>query len=253
MLSCTNLGYAKPSGPLDKPGDFLDSLMTDPMNYRVKFNLPYRKNELFVGRQEIFTQLNAIIFGNRDKQTAVLYGIGGIGKTQIAQHYVHTENVNFSTVLWLNAATVDSIRESFLQIAQHLINHYVELVALSRPPYGRVAEVLGLKRMVDDEGRVQNNTQAVDSVANAVLAWLNLPSNNGWLVIYDNYDDPESFAIGKYMPFSHAGKIIITSRRHDCARLGQGIEVGKLSGQESVRLLLQSCQIFSSISEEEGE
>jgi len=183
----------------------------------------------------------------------VLYGIGGIGKTQVAQHYVYMKNVDISAVLWLNATSLESLQESFLRIAQELVDHYVRLVSSTQPPYGRVAEILGLKGMVDETGRVKKNIHEPDSIVHAVLSWLNVQSNQGWLAVYDNYDDPESFAIGKFMPSLHTGRIIVTSRRRECARLGKGIEVGSLSVQEGVELLLQSCQLFSAISEEESK
>jgi hypothetical protein len=189
----------------------------------------------------------------RSKYAAVLYGIGGIGKTQIAMHYVYTRNVNISALLWLNASSLQSLQDSFLRIAQQLVDHYVRLVSSAQPPYGRVAEILGLKGMVDEAGRVKKSIHEPDSIAHAVLAWLNLQSNQRWLAVYDNYDDPESFVIGKFMPSIHAGRIIVTSRRRDCARLGQGLEVGSLSVREGVELLLQSCQLFSDTSEEEGK
>ncbi|KAN0104171.1 hypothetical protein V8E51_009916 [Hyaloscypha variabilis] len=230
-----------------KSVDILSSLLTDPANYQVDFALPFRKNKFFIGRQDIVKRLDSIL----SEYTAVLYGIGGIGKTQVAQHYVYMKNVDISAVLWLNATSLESLQESFLRIAQELVDHYVRLVSSTQPPYGRVAEILGLKGMVDETGRVKKNIHEPDSIVHAVLSWLNVQSNQGWLAVYDNYDDPESFAIGKFMPSLHTGRIIVTSRRRECARLGKGIEVGSLSVQEGVELLLQSCQLFSAISEEE--
>lgn len=248
-----NLGQLNPLELTREPVDTLSFLVADPANYRVNFALPFRKNDFFVGRQDILEQLDSILSEARSKHTAVLYGIGGIGKTQIAIHYMYTKNNNISAVLWLNASSLKSLQESFLGIAQQLVDHYVRLVSFAQPPYGRVAEILGLKGMVDEAGRVKKSIHEPDSVAQAVLAWLSLQSNQRWLAVYDNYDDPESFAIGKFMPSIHSGRIIITSRRRDCARLGQGLEVSSLSVREGIELLLQSCQLFADISEGEGK
>jgi len=249
LNASANLGHPNPRELSRKSVDILSSLLTDPTNYRINFALPFRKNKFFIGRQDIVKQLNSIL----SEYTAVLYGIGGIGKTQVAIHYAYTKNVDISAVLWLNASSLESLQESFLRIAQQLVDHYVRLVSSAQPPYGRVAEILGLKGMVDEGGRVKKNINEPDSIVHAVLAWLNFQSNQRWLAVYDNYDDPESFAIGKFMPSLHTGRIIITSRRRECARLGQGIEVGGLSVQEAIELLLQSCQLFSAISEEESK
>ena len=226
--------------------------MTDPASFQVRFTLPFRKNEFFVGRENCFKQLDSILSKAGSKYTAVLYGIGGIGKTEVAVHYVYRKIALNCTVLWLDASSLESLRDSFLKVAQQLVDHYIRLVSATQPPYGMVAEALGLRGMLDDEGRMKNNVHEPDSIVYAVITWLGFKTNQGWLADYDNYDDPENFAIADFMPSDHAGRIIVTSRRRDCARLGQGLEIGNLSVQESVELLYRNCQMFSDIPAEEG-
>ena len=60
----------------------------------------------------------------------------------------------------------------------------------------------------------------LDEVVDAVKAWLSLPNNTRWLVMYDNYDnpklpgntDPKALDIRKFLPESYQGSVIITTR-----------------------------------------
>lgn len=64
-------------------------------------------------------------------------------------------------------------------------------------------------------------------VVDAVKAWLDLQWSASWLLTYDNYDNPRiskesdssSLDIRQYLPGSHQGSIIITTRS---ARVTQG-------------------------------
>jgi hypothetical protein len=63
----------------------------------------------------------------------------------------------------------------------------------------------------------------LDKVIDSVKAWLSLPNNTRWLIIYDNYDnydnpklpdnaDPAAVDIRKLLPESYQGSVIITTR-----------------------------------------
>lgn len=106
--------------------------------------------------------------------------------------------------------------------------------------------------MLDDTGRVKRGTNVPDSIIRAVLDWLDLPANREWLAVYDNYNDPEVFTIRNFIPPNYKGRIIITSRRRNCARLGQGVELGSLSIPVSLELLLHGCQMFYGVIDKEG-
>lgn len=69
----------------------------------------------------------------------------------------------------------------------------------------------------------------------AVKSWLSLPNNEGWLLIYDNYDnpkipngsDPTALDIRQYFPESYQGSILITTRSSQ-VKIGHRIRVEKL-------------------------
>ena len=93
----------------------------------------------------------------------------------------------------------------------------------------------------------------LDEVVDAVKAWLSLPNNTRWLMIYDNYDnpklpgntDPTALDIRKFLPGSYQGSIIITTRSSQ-VKIGHPIRIRKL---EDVR---DSLEILSNASRREG-
>ncbi|KAK6365566.1 hypothetical protein LTR64_008765 [Lithohypha guttulata] len=55
----------------------------------------------------------------------------------------------------------------------------------------------------------------VNAVLANVMKWLNRPDNPRWLLIFDNYDEPELFAIDNFCPGVGHGSIVITTRLPD--------------------------------------
>jgi len=92
-------------------------------------------------------------------------------------------------------------------------------------------------------------------VVESVKAWLSLPNNTRWLMIYDNYDtpklsggtDPAAVDIKKVLPESYQGSIIITTRLSEVGIGGSiPIPIRKLG---DVR---DSLEILSTVSRREG-
>ena len=69
--------------------------------------MPFRHNQLFVGREDDLKALARVLKG---AQTAVVTGLGGIGKTQLAIEFVHRYGQYFAGgVFWLNFSDPDAI------------------------------------------------------------------------------------------------------------------------------------------------
>jgi hypothetical protein len=45
--------------------------------------------------------------------------------------------------------------------------------------------------------------------------WLSDKKNTWWLLIFDNYDDPDQYPIEQYCPYVFHGAVIVTTRRAD--------------------------------------
>jgi hypothetical protein len=167
--------------------------------------------------------MHRLLHGHTTQSTVVLYGLGGIGKTQLAIAYTRRHKEKYTAIFWLNANDEDSLKLSFRDIAQQVLKDYPSTDVLAN---------------VDLEGNL-------DQVLNAVKAWLDLPKNTRWLLIYDNYDNPRipsnldrsAVDIRRFLPRSDHGSIIITTRSSQVSQ-GQRIHVQKLPNiQEGLEML----------------
>ena len=94
--------------------------------------------------------------------------------------------------------------------------------------------------LVDQTGRIIVNETVLNQVVSAVREWLNRSGNTSWLLVFDNVDDLETFGISDFFPNSASGNIILTSRRSECSRLGEGWELNVMQEEESITLLSKS-------------
>jgi hypothetical protein len=149
---------------------------------------PYIAPELFVGRGSELDQIAELLHpgrGVQKQQRLVLGGMGGIGKTRLAIAYAESHSGFYSSVVWLNAASEAAIKESFQSIA-HLIFDVQD------------------PRQLESKG-----------IIGRVHQWLSEPTNTGWLLIFDNYDEPSHFDINDYYPPASHGSILVTTRCPD--------------------------------------
>jgi predicted ATPase len=119
---------------------------------------------------------------SRQQRQVVLGGMGGIGKTQLAIAYAKLHNDAYTSIFWLNATSEITVKTSLKSIVQCFLE---------------VHKYEGL----DDEQMLLR-----------VRRWLSDLANRRWLLIFDNYDDPELFDIRQYYSHTAQGSIIITTR-----------------------------------------
>ncbi|KAK5072316.1 hypothetical protein LTR70_010521 [Exophiala xenobiotica] len=137
------------------------------------------------------------------QRRVVLGGLGGMGKTQLAIAYARQHHARYTSVLWLNATSELTLMVSFRSIAETLL-------------------AVSPAKKLDDEEALRN-----------VLGWLSDVRNTQWLLVYDNYDEPEQFAITDYMPNTCSGTIIITTRLPDLVQ-GQHMRQVRVSPIEDL-------------------
>ena len=194
------------------------------------FLVPYFENPNFVGQELILD--NLIHFSNlSDKATMrlVLYGLGGVGKTQIAlaHAYQYRQQYPEHSIFWIHASDIDQLHESLRGIAAHC--------RISR---------------IDD-------TTAI--MLDRLRRWLFERSNGHWLMVIDNADNagifsnplhdsqlgaqsvqtPSTTGLEHYIPTCAHGKIIITTNNKAAAETFAKhiIEVRPLNRYNSVALL----------------
>ncbi|CAG9977751.1 unnamed protein product [Clonostachys byssicola] len=197
---------------------------------RMAFTVPYSSNENFIGRIDILRQLEScfdLSNINRTWQPRIaLYGLGGIGKTQIAIQFTYWLRYHFPdvAVYWVHASNADRFRQSFTLIAQEC----------------------GIPGLDDPE----------NDVLPLLKAWLGKKDNGRWLMVIDNADDEALFTthhqtsasssrssgnLGGFIPDCANGNILITTRNKKAgSRLTKGkqlIEIGKMDISDCVNLL----------------
>ena len=167
------------------------------------WNVP-RRNTDFTGRDDILQRLHDDLAG--DGTAVVLaravYGLGGVGKTQIALEYAHRFKSGYDLIWWVNAEQPQEISFTLAELARHL----------------------GLQ--------ISNSAEA----AATVLEQLRRDVRGRWLLIYDNAEDPE--ILDPFLP-TGSGHIIITSRNQAWSRHAQPLELDVFTRQESVAHLIR--------------
>lgn len=87
--------------------------------------------------------------------------MGGISKTQLALAYAESASGSYSSAFWLNAGSEASLKDSFRSIASFIFD-------IQDP------------KVLEDKEMLRRVNQ-----------WLYTLNNTRWLLIFDNYDNPE--------------------------------------------------------------
>jgi len=208
------------------------------LSFEIPFlpNIDIRGSSVFVGREYLLENLEQEIEeGKQTRNMIVLYGTGGMGKTQLALEYIHQHYKEYSSVFWINAASDQTTILGFTQIIQRLIDHHAQI----SEDYAQIGRLLGMAGKLDSNGcfAVAQPSEA-QYVVGAVKRWLAFPENSNWLLVFDNLDDPDLVDIGEYLPAGNHGTVVITSRRRDLKQGRRGFEVQQMQPREGIQLLL---------------
>ncbi|WP_422770327.1 FxSxx-COOH system tetratricopeptide repeat protein [Plantactinospora sp. WMMC1484] len=165
-----------------------------------------QRNPNFTGRKALLEHLHDELQTSRE--TAVLpqalHGMGGVGKSQVAIEYVHQHSGDYDLIWWVPSEQEGQILASLTKLAQRL----------------------------DLDVSPEANS-AVPAVREA-LSTGQVPYER-WLLVFDNAETPNE--VQRYFPTGGAGKILVTSRDLDWARVSRAIEVDVFTREESQAFL----------------
>jgi hypothetical protein len=102
--------------------DYHDQILQIVMPLRIKANnlpynnIPYLRNHAFHGRTQLLMAMSDRL-GDSNRNTGLahvaLFGLGGVGKTQIALEYAYRHLQDYTAIFWINAETNLKLAESF--------------------------------------------------------------------------------------------------------------------------------------------
>ncbi|MFF5207862.1 FxSxx-COOH system tetratricopeptide repeat protein [Streptosporangium sp. NPDC000396] len=164
------------------------------------------RNAAFTGRNAALEKLRDQLVGGSQAVVLpqALYGLGGVGKTQVALEYAHRFMADYDLVWWISAEQPELINPSLDELA------------------GR----LGIR--VGDS--------VVESAEAAREALRRGEPYSRWLLIFDNAGDPEE--LRGYFP-GGPGHVLVTSRNQSWSSVAAPLEVDVFSREESVEHLLR--------------
>jgi hypothetical protein len=134
-----------------------------------------------------------------------VYGLGGVGKTQLANEYAYAHAGAYDLAWWISAEEPTLIPDQF----------------------ARLADRLGLE--------VDGDPQALRGAVHDALREV-----NGWLLVFDNadhLDDVRPWLPAVPLPAGVPGHVIITTRRGGYRSLGAVLELDVIGPADAVRMI----------------
>ncbi|GIH27948.1 hypothetical protein Aph01nite_62580 [Acrocarpospora phusangensis] len=162
------------------------------------------RNASFTGRADLLETIRDELTGNSAGRPLALYGLGGVGKTQVALEYAHRFKSDYDLICWVPAEQVDAIASTMGDLVQHM-------------------DAQSLDNSLEPAQRVREALRKGDTFKR-------------WLLIFDNAREAEE--IERYIP-SDSGHVIITSRDPSWNQLARPLEVAVFQRRESVAHLMR--------------
>ena len=156
------------------------------------------------------------------RKTFVLYGLGGIGKTQLAVEFARRHQTTFSSTFFIDGSSKDAVLQSFMRVFRRIV----------------ISDIQEATSHSETES-VTNSSP--EKIAAKALEWFSLEGNHKWLLIFDNVDlqpsDPGGYVAESFFPASDCGSIIVTTRLASLAVPGTVKQLRELDTTQSVELL----------------
>lgn len=184
---------------IEKSNVLKDNMSVRVIHNRLKESAPYTYRNDFI--LKILEKL-------KENKVAVITGLGGIGKTQLAANYITNYINEYKLIGWINASDAVSIQNSYIELVEKL-----------------------------DLGFLDTNINQ-NTILRYVKNWLE--NNDKWLIVYDNIKNPKE--LNELLPNPINGHVIITSQNAKWSKFNPTIEVTKLTNGESINFLMKRAE-----------
>jgi tetratricopeptide (TPR) repeat protein len=157
------------------------------------------ENRHFTGRESTLEELKQKLFLQANAEKLALFGLGGIGKTQVALQLARWVKAHIPecSIFWTPALSLESFDQACSQIAKEL--------------------------------RIHRNSDG-ESAMESVQRHLSSDKAGKWLLIIDNADDIDLLfdKLDQYFPTSDKGVTLLTTRSREVALSFAGRDIVKL-------------------------
>lgn len=196
--------------------------------YLPLFNVPYRRNLFFTGRADVLETIHKRLvsdFRSDLSLSYVIYGLGGVGKTQVAIEYSYQHRNDFDIIYWLRADDYKTLLASYFEIYED----------------DSFRALTGLK--LEDENDLEK-------ISTKVKLWFERCRDISWLLVLDNAEPLPTIA--NLIPSGHKGCVLVTSR--DRSAIGQlatdGKELLVMEEAEATKFMMKCSKADSEESED---
>ncbi|MFE2067022.1 FxSxx-COOH system tetratricopeptide repeat protein [Streptomyces sp. NPDC059467] len=165
------------------------------------------RNASFTGRSGVLEDLRDVLSkrsGVAPVPSYTLYGLGGVGKTQIALEYTYRFAADYDVVWWIPAEQSELIVSALADLAPRL----------------------GLRTSLDAAQAAQEVREHLEHTDPTLR----------WLLVFDNADEPEQ--VKRYFPRG-GGHVLVTSRFQSWQQHGGSREIESFLREEGVEHLLR--------------
>ena len=142
-------------------------------------NLPRRPTPVFVGREYALGKLRGALAGDASAVvTQAVYGLGGVGKSELALHHADARRADYALIWWITAEDPAQIQAGLAALAARLC-HQIAMVSTTA------------------------------EAADWAIAWLQ--AHHRWLLIFDNVTDVSD--VESLLGQLAGGHTLVTTRR----------------------------------------
>ncbi|KAK1776796.1 acyl transferase/acyl hydrolase/lysophospholipase, partial [Copromyces sp. CBS 386.78] len=183
-------------------------------------------SNFFTGRLGTLAKMHKYFFGTQEesqrprKREFLLWGMGGVGKSQVALKFYEEHVDKFKYRFWVDATNLTTLKEGYIRIGR-------ELWPGTEPTASNDAPV--------------NETAANEALILRVTKWME-EYNQDWLLILDNIAADREWS--EWLPRGGHARVIYTSREKNAKRELRSdaiAEVNTLSEANAVTLLLRAA------------
>src|SRR5688500_10902618 len=166
-------------------------------------SIPYSRNLNLTGRTRYLDEIHgALNSGDPLSRSIAMYGLGGVGKTQLAMEYAYRHMNEYAIVWWVRAEDPTTLIGDFLKLGERL--------------------AAGIAKDASPE-------VVCDAIRRA------LDRRNDWLLIFDNAPGP--YAVSHVLPQGCAGHVLITSRNPNWRGRAKAFQLPPWERGESAQFL----------------